>query len=50
VHTNQRELLSKYLSDLSKGLLLAGVVSIGTGKLTMVYMVVDMLMALYTRV
>jgi hypothetical protein len=50
VNANQRELLSKYLSDLSKGLLLAGVVGIGTGKLTVVYIVVDMLMALYTIV
>jgi len=44
----QREYLSKYLADVSKGLLLAVVVGIGTGKLVVLYVVLMVLSAVFT--
>ena len=48
VTTSQRELLAKYLSDLSKGLLLAAIVGWGTGKLGTAYVLIDIMSAFYT--
>jgi hypothetical protein len=41
-------LLSKYLSDLSKGLLLAAIVGWGSGKLRTEYVLIDIISAFYT--
>jgi len=41
----QRELLSKYLSDVSKGLLLAVAVGVGTNKLSWWYVILALVAA-----
>ena len=48
--SGQRELISKYLSDLSKGLLVAAIVGWGTGKLRTEYVLIDIIVAFYTIV
>jgi hypothetical protein len=44
----QREYLTKYLSDVSKGTLLAVVIGVGTGKLSLGYIVLMLLGAVLT--
>jgi len=44
---SQYELLSKYLSDVSKGILLAVVVGLGTGQLGWFFALLDLVLAGY---
>ena len=44
---SQFELLSKYLSDVSKGILLAVVVGLGTGQLGWLFALLDIALAVY---
>lgn len=43
----QRELTSKYLSDMSKGLLLAVAIGFGTSKLSLVFAFIYTILAVY---
>jgi hypothetical protein len=45
VTLRQRDLVSKYLADLSKGVLIAVAVGVGTGKLDVLYVVVYLVAA-----